>query len=93
MSDIAPIGRPAAASATRLGRPTQSTPTVDQTPSRGGDKAEFSQKAQLLSRLAKLPDVRQDLVDRVKAEIAKGTYETPEKLDGAINGLLDDLRD
>lgn len=92
MSDIAPIGRPAAAQATRIGRPTQSAPSVGETPTRGGDKVEFSQKAQLLSRLAKLPDIRKDLVDRVKSEIAKGTYDTDDKLNGALDGLLEDLK-
>ncbi len=38
-----------------------------------------------------LPDVRQELVARVKAEIEAGTYETPEKLEIAARRLLEDL--
>ncbi len=36
-------------------------------------------------------DVRADLVARVRSEIANGTYETPEKLDAALDGLLNEL--
>jgi anti-sigma28 factor (negative regulator of flagellin synthesis) len=36
-------------------------------------------------------DVRADLVERMKAEIAAGTYETPKRLDIAVDRLLDDL--
>ena len=63
------------------------------TPSAGaprGDSVEVSAAAQLLAKLSDLPDVRSDLVDRVKAEIASGDYETPEKLDAAIDGLIED---
>jgi anti-sigma28 factor (negative regulator of flagellin synthesis) len=87
MSDIAPIGRSAAAAtytATRAAT-TSSTPPA---PTRGSDRAEFSDAAQLLSRV---PDVRQDLIDRVKGEIDKGTYETDEKIDKAIESLLEDI--
>jgi negative regulator of flagellin synthesis FlgM len=87
MSDIAPIGRSAAAasySATRA--VTNNTPPP--APTRGSDRAEFSNAAQLLS---KIPAVRQDLIDRVKSEIDAGTYETDAKLDAAIESLLEDL--
>jgi hypothetical protein len=36
-------------------------------------------------------DFRPDLVRRVRAEIAAGTYETPEKLELALGRLLDRL--
>ncbi|MCC7387740.1 MAG: hypothetical protein IT431_03130 [Phycisphaerales bacterium] len=44
-----------------------------------------------MSRLTSDEPVRQDLIDRVRSEIEAGTYETPEKLDGAAEGLLRDL--
>lgn len=37
------------------------------------------------------PPIRQDLVDRIKAEIAEGTYESPIKIAGAIDNMLDSL--
>jgi hypothetical protein len=56
-----------------------------------GDKVELSLKAQLLSKLAELPDIRQDLVDRVQSEIQAGGYDTPEKIDALIDELTLDL--
>lgn len=90
MSEVAPIGRPEVASLNQTGRPARSL-AVTSTPARDRDQVELSLTAQLLSRLSELPDVRQDLVDRVKAQIAAGQYETPQKLDAAIEALLEDL--
>lgn len=36
-------------------------------------------------------EVRMNLVNRIRAEIAAGTYETEEKLDIALSRLLDDI--
>ena len=55
------------------------------------DRVEISEMAVFLEKLSRLPDIRQDKVDAVKAELARGTYETPEKLEKAINALLEDL--
>lgn len=92
MSDIIPISRSQAAlTAGRAGRAAAPSATVSPA-ARKSDSVEFSSTAQLLGKLHDLPDVRQDLVDRVKAQIAQGTYITDDKIDGAINGLLDDLK-
>lgn len=37
------------------------------------------------------PDIRADLVRRVRAEIAAGTYDTPAKWETALDNLLDRL--
>ena len=37
--------------------------------------------------------VRMELVNRIRAEIEQGSYETPEKLEAAIDELLSDLGD
>jgi negative regulator of flagellin synthesis FlgM len=55
------------------------------------DTAEVSTIAKLVAQVNALPDVRADLVERVRAEIAAGTYETPERMDVAIDRLTDDL--
>ncbi len=91
MSDIAPIGRPAATYSTVNGR-AHASPTPPATPARGSDSVELSSAAQMLGKLRELPDVRQDLVDRVRAEIASGTYETPDKVDAAVDALLEDVK-
>jgi len=55
------------------------------------DTVDLSDRARFLDALRSNSIVRTDLVDRVRAEIAAGTYDTPERLDQAINALLDDL--
>lgn len=56
-----------------------------------GDRAQFSEHARMLARLAELPKVREHVVDRVRAQIAEGTYESPEKLDAAVHALIQEL--
>jgi anti-sigma28 factor (negative regulator of flagellin synthesis) len=45
----------------------------------------------LAAKVHESPDVRADLVARVKQEIKAGAYETPEKIDITVERLLDDL--
>ncbi len=90
MNDVGPITRPQATSPERAARQLQQVSDAPVTP-RSTDRAEFSKAAQLLSKLSELPEVRQNLIDRVKSEIAAGTYKTPEKIDEAIESLIADL--
>ena len=39
------------------------------------------------------PEIRADLVARVRREIAAGTYDTPEKLEAALRRLFDQLEE
>ncbi len=66
-------------------------PTETQTPSRAPDTVNLSEQARYLDALRENADVRVDLVQRIREEIASGTYESFDKLDKAIDGLLDDL--
>lgn len=59
---------------------------------RGEDRVELSGPFRLLNVLRERAGVRQDLVERVRSEIAAGTYETAERLDLAIDALSEDLR-
>ena len=91
MSDsIPPISRAGLAGLTPLQRASYRSTAVNGSV-RSSDSVEFSKTAQLLSKLAELPDVRQELVDRVRSQIADGSYETDDKLDAALNGLIEDL--
>ncbi len=58
---------------------------------RGEDRVELSDAARLLAKLQGLPEIRQELVDRVRAEIEAGTYETPERIDQTIEAMLGEL--
>ena len=55
------------------------------------DVMEISLVAQLVAKLHEMPATGAELVARVKAEIAAGTYETQEKMDIAVDRLLKDL--
>ena len=60
-------------------------------PVAGADEVSISQEADLLSRIDDIPDIRQDRVDQIRAEIANGTYETDDKIDIAVAQLLDEI--
>ena len=51
------------------------------------DRVELSDFARYLDMLRQLPDVRQNLIDRVKSQIESGTYETDDKIDAVIENL------
>jgi len=55
------------------------------------DQFEISPAAEAAIQAAEAGEVRADLVARVRSEIASGTYETADKLDGALNRLLDEI--
>jgi anti-sigma28 factor (negative regulator of flagellin synthesis) len=66
----------------------------DRTPEihvRSADSVDISALARRLGERSTSEPVRQDLVDRIKAEIESGTYENSDKLDLAADRLLRDL--
>ena len=67
------------------------TGAVASSPAAGADEISISQEADMLSRVADIPDIRQDRVDQIRAEIANGVYETEERLDVAVSRLLDEI--
>lgn len=88
MSDIAAIASSAAASYEASPKPVRTVDAGEQT-KRGADSVELSDAAR---QAASSDEVRHDLVNRVRAELEAGTYETEGKLDTAIEGLKEDLR-
>jgi negative regulator of flagellin synthesis FlgM len=69
--------------------PTVSAPATASKPS-ATDKLELSGASHLLAAL-KTNDVRTDKVAAIRAQIANGTYETDDKIDGATDKLLDEI--
>ena len=55
------------------------------------DVVEISSAAKLAAKIQEIPDVRTELVERVRNEIAAGTYETPEGLEVAVDKLMEEL--
>ncbi|HEY4232138.1 MAG TPA: flagellar biosynthesis anti-sigma factor FlgM [Lacipirellulaceae bacterium] len=69
----------------------QPTKPAEATTPATGDKLEISPAAEAAVKATETGGVRQDLVNRIRNEIAAGTYETPDKLDAALNRLLDEI--
>ena len=68
MTDISPIGRPTSARL-RTDNVSRSAVPNEVRESRGADRVELSGNARLLNKLHEMPEVRQDLIDRVRSEI------------------------
>jgi len=90
MSEVGPI-QPTRATTTPSFTRTPRTSFTAGATSRNADQVEFSSEAQFLSKLAELPDIRQSLVDRVRAEIDSDTYITDDKIDLALDRLVEDI--
>ncbi len=56
-----------------------------------GDQLDISPAAQEAAQAVESGEIRLELVNRVRNEIAAGTYETSDKLDSALEQLLDDI--
>ena len=67
-------------------RPSQPGPT-----SIAGDQLELSEAGQAAARLAEAAEVRHDRVAQIRQAIAEGTYATDEKLNIALDRLLDEI--
>ncbi|MBX3354194.1 MAG: flagellar biosynthesis anti-sigma factor FlgM [Phycisphaeraceae bacterium] len=90
MPDIASIGPSTGPiSPVASPRPYGAPAPVEQRPT--ADRAEISDHARHLERLRSLPDVRSAKVDAIRDSIARGTYDTPERMKVALQRLLDDL--
>ena len=59
---------------------------------RPSDRVELSDRARLLSKLASMPDVRQDVVSAAKAKLESGEYGADHSyLDTAIENMVREL--
>lgn len=56
-----------------------------------GDRAEISEVARLLNKLAEVPEIRADRVQSLRELIASGNYETPERIAGTVERILEEL--
>lgn len=91
MSNINGIGQTRGINPIQAPKPTAKTDQAASTSSANRtDKVELSNVNALLTKL-KTNDVRTDKVADIKMQIESGKYETDDKLDAAIDKLLDDL--
>jgi negative regulator of flagellin synthesis FlgM len=66
-------------------------PSAPAAPAGGADQVDISAEADMISRTRELPSIRADRVAQIRAQIEAGTYETAEKLSGAVDRLLDEI--
>lgn len=69
--------------------PTQSTRGGFSTA--GVDQLDISPEADFVAQTRDLPEIREDRVAAIKAQIQSGAYETADKLDLALSRLLDEI--
>jgi len=55
------------------------------------DRVEISDAARLSEAILRLPGVRADVVARAREMIASGQMDTPERMDAALDSMLDEL--
>jgi len=56
------------------------------------DHVEISPLGQMLDGISRLPEIRHERVEEVRRQIAAGVYETPEKIEMALDRLLDEFQ-
>ena len=59
--------------------------------SSASDRVELSEHARFLDILRRMPEVRTDLIARMRGAIADGDYVTDNKIGAAIDRLIDEL--
>jgi negative regulator of flagellin synthesis FlgM len=72
-------------------RPTPTPGSGGVTSATGVDQLDISPEADFVAQTRELPEIREDRVAAIRAQIQDGTYETAEKLDIAISRLLDEI--
>jgi negative regulator of flagellin synthesis FlgM len=55
------------------------------------DHVEISPLGQMLDGIGQLPEIRYEKVEAIRQQIATGAYESPEKLELALDRMLDEL--
>ena len=55
------------------------------------DRVEISPAAAAASQAAETGQIRQALVNSIRAQIAAGTYDTPAKMDAALERMFDEI--
>jgi negative regulator of flagellin synthesis FlgM len=55
------------------------------------DHVEISPLGQMLDGISQLPDIRHEKIDEIRGQIATNSYESPEKLELALDRMLDEL--
>jgi len=52
---------------------------------------DMAETLRLLEKVSRMPEIRFDKVQQARDLIARGEYETPERIDGTVDRLMEDL--
>ena len=76
-----------------LSAPHRLTPTqnISRGYTAGIDQLDISPEADFVAQARELPEIREERVAALKAQIQSGAYETADKLDMALTRLLDEI--
>lgn len=55
------------------------------------DRVEISQAAEAAMKATEAGGIRHDLVNQIRSQIAAGTYDTPDKMNAAVDRMLDQM--
>jgi negative regulator of flagellin synthesis FlgM len=55
------------------------------------DQVEISPLGRMLDGISRLPEVRHEKIEEIRSQIASGVYETPEKLELALDRMIDEM--
>jgi negative regulator of flagellin synthesis FlgM len=55
------------------------------------DSLEISDAGRIAEQMSQIPDIRQDRVNEIRAQIAAGTYETDQKMSVALDNLMNEF--
>ena len=56
-----------------------------------GDRVQISEHARWLEMLSHVPAVRSEKVEELRRQIEAGEFETPERIEGAVRQLMEEL--
>jgi hypothetical protein len=88
---ISPIGFNSPITRLQGSKALESSQGLQDVDTRESDTVEISDSARYLGEIRKLPDIRQDKVDNARALIAAGKFETPDRINGTVDRLLEEF--
>jgi flagellar biosynthesis anti-sigma factor FlgM len=91
---ISPIGSNPPITRLQGSKATDTTPLSQSSQDAGAgatDTVQISDSARYLGEIKKLPPIRQEKVQAMKDLIASGQFETPERINGTVDRLLQEM--
>lgn len=87
VNGISSVGRTSALGSARPAPSVEASPAADALAPQ--DEVQISSSARMMDELSRTSGVRQERIEQIRQEIADGSYDTPEKLDAALDKFLD----